>query len=148
MKPRGRLTLTIRNAGGELVAERRTTNRVLQSGAKVIAALFTGVRKSGIDNVRFGFGIEPLALDAKGPFFVNSPVMALAADNFTVESGPDVVTVHVRVPFKPEANIAKVSEAGLFAGDDLYNHVLFEPVDMTSGQAITFFWEIEFPFGN
>ena len=148
MKPRGRLTLTIHNAAGELVAERRTTNRVLESGAKVIASLFTGERKSGIDKVRFGFGTEPLPLHAKKPFFANGPEMVLGTGNFRVEPGPDVVTVHVRVPFKPQANIAKVSEAGLFAGDDLYNHVLFEPIDMTAGQEITFFWEIDFPFGN
>ena len=148
MKPKGRLTLTIFNAGGELVAERRTTNRVLQSGANVLATLFTGVRKSGIDSVRFGFGTQPLELNAKEPFFATGAEMALSAGNFTVETGPDAITVHVRVPFKPDANIAKVSEAGLFAGKDLYNHVLFEPVDMTAGQVITFFWEIEFPFGN
>ncbi len=56
--------------------------------------------------------------------------------------------VNIRLSFTPTTDVGAVSEAALFANQDLYNHVLFEPVDMKTGQTITFYWEIAFPFGN
>jgi len=163
MKPQGRLTLTIRDAEGSIVAERHAQNRVLRGGAQLIAGLFAGkVTTGGINRVRFGFGTDPLPPDAIDvrprfvipeppllPFMVLNPEMALTwNDHFTIDDGPESVIVHVRAPLTPADSVEKVSEAGLFAGNVLYNHVLFEPVDMTVGQTITFFWEIEFPFGR
>src|SRR5215203_2960695 len=105
MRPQGRLQLTIRSAEGALVAERRASNRVLRSGAKILAGLFTGKRvpAGGIDKVRFGFGTDPLPLDATElrprfvipdvpnllPFVENGPETSLAADDFRIETGPD-----------------------------------------------------------
>lgn len=164
MRPQGRLQLTIRSADGALVTERRTSNRVMRRGAEILAGLFTGKRvpAGGIDKVRFGFGTDPLPLDATElrtrfvvpdvpnllPFVETGPETSLAPGDFTVETGPDAVLVNVSLSFTPPTDVNDVSEAALFAGNDLYNHVLFEPVDMKAGQTITFFWEIAFPFGN
>ena len=48
----------------------------------------------------------------------------------------------------PVVNLPDVTEAGLLAGEELYNQVVFEPVTMQASQNITFFWEIDFPFGQ
>lgn len=165
MHPEGRLLLTIHDADGTLVAERRTKNRVLQGGAKLIAELFSSKRKTSIDKVRFGFGTDPLPpegtelrkrfvdtgrfvgmfMDLSGPL----PEQALAEEDFSEpEIGPNAVTVRIRVRFKPAGDIPDVSEAGLYAGEELYNHVLFEPIDMAAGQDVTFFWKIDFPYGT
>jgi hypothetical protein len=162
MKSKGRLQLSIQASDGTLVAERRASNRVLRSGASIIAGLFTGARTVAINKVGFGFGGEPLSLEATAlsdrmidsgvpgllPAFEHGPEAFLAPTDFTVESGPDAVLVNVRLSFTPASDVNAVTEAALFAGQDLYNHVLFEPVDMKTGQTITFYWEIAFPFGN
>ena len=54
----------------------------------------------------------------------------------------------MNAPFKPTVDLTDVSEAGLLAGDVLYNQVVFEPVTLRPGQNVTFFWEINFPFGH
>ena len=50
--------------------------------------------------------------------------------------------------FQPTVELTGVTEAGLLAGDKLYNQVVFEPVTLRPGQDVTFFWEIDFPFGH
>ena len=61
---------------------------------------------------------------------------------------PDVVQVVVSSVFHPTVVLQDVTEAGLMAGDRLYNQVVFEPVTLRPGQDVTFFWEIDFPFGH
>jgi hypothetical protein len=159
MRPEGRLLLTVHDDQGTLVAERRTKNRVTQRGANLIAELFSGKRAKGIDRVRFGYGTDPLPLEATdlrkriftefGMFLDLDPLpeQALAANDFSVEIKPDVVTVTARVSFLPQSQLTAVSEAGLFSETELYNHVLFEPLDMVPNQTVTFFWKIDFPYG-
>ena len=55
---------------------------------------------------------------------------------------------HATVVFKPTVELVDVTEAGLRAGEKLYNQVVFEPVTLRPGQDITLFWEIDFPFGH
>ncbi len=59
-----------------------------------------------------------------------------------------MIKVIVNALFKPTVELKDVSEAGLLAGDVLYNQVVFEPVTLRPGQNVTFFWEINFPFGH
>jgi hypothetical protein len=152
--PQGRLLLTIRDERGEVVATRAAKNRVLRGGANVIANLFSGARTTPIDRVRLGFGqasIEPTA-DALTRPAEDIPQERLEAplktEHFTVRLADDRVTVDVAAPFEPQQDIAGVSEAGLVSGDVLYNQVVFEPVTLRQGQVVTFFWQIDFPFGQ
>jgi hypothetical protein len=153
--PQGRLTLTIRSRNGELVAERHARNLVVRSGADLIARLLSGgPGATPINFVRFGFGdhatpdatvltppveeIPPTALEA-----------AIAPASFSIDGGTDgMVKVNVSVPFNPTQDISGVTEAGLFAGQTLYNQVVFDPVTLTTGQVITFYWQIDFPYGR
>jgi len=153
MRPRGRVRLEVREPGGRVVAERRAANIVLRGGAELIAKLFAGTAGGPVDRVGVGFarevadaGITALTgLDGGDP----PPATPIPADSFTIDATrPGTVAVSVASVYHPATDLADVSEAGLLAGDDLYNQVVFEPVALRVGQDVTFFWEIEFPFGH
>jgi hypothetical protein len=156
LRPAGRLCLRVWSAPGQLVAERRGHNMVLRGGAAVIAGLFAG--KAGSEPINFvevGFGQELAAPDATSltPPNPSLPVAALRSpvapgDFALVTDRPDVVQVVVSSVFHPTVVLQDVTEAGLMAGDRLYNQVVFEPVTLRPGQDVTFFWEIDFPFGH
>jgi hypothetical protein len=156
-RPRGRLQLAVRAQDGQLLAERAATNIVLRQGAAIIARLFSGADSAlPIDEVRVGFAkvaatpeltaLTPPATPDIPPAALSSPVIA---SDFTVNvNRPGSVQVLVSSVFKPTVELKDVTEAGLLAGDALYNQVVFEPVTLRPGQEITFFWEIDFPFGH
>lgn len=151
------MVLQVRSADGGLVAERDTTNMVLRGGARLIANLFAGSGGAGrIDTIRIGFAGEPgnselLALtppDATLAIPDAALSTALPAESFEIKDDlAGFVRVNVSARFSPSREIAGVSEAGLLAGDTLYNQVIFEPVTLRNGQDVTFFWQIDFPFG-
>ena len=58
-----------------------------------------------------------------------------------------MVSVAVSALFTPTLDLVDVTEAALAAKDRLYNQVVFEPLHLRVGQSVTFFWQIEFPFG-
>jgi len=151
--PQGRLTLTIHTPDGRLVDRREARNLVVKGGAQLIAGLFSGKLSTPIDRVRVGFGKASAAvasdrLDAPQPHPENLQA-PLTKDNFTVDvTGETAVSVRVSAPFTPTADVAGVTEAGLFAGEVLYNQVVFEPINLSTGHVITFFWQIDFPFGR
>jgi hypothetical protein len=154
---RGRLRLAVRDRDGA-VTERRATNVVLQGGAQVVASLFAGAAGAKpIDRIGVGFGVEGADVAATGltpPADASIPAAALstpvAPADFAIATDADARLVRVTVApiFKPTVDLADVTEAGLLAGDSLYNQVVFEPVTLHVGQDVTFFWEIDFPFGH
>jgi hypothetical protein len=80
------------------------------------------------------------------PAALQSPV---APTDFTLATDrPAVVVVSLSSVFHPTDDLPDVSEAGLFGGDRLYNQVPFEPVTLRMGHDVTFFWEIQFPYGH
>ena len=153
----GRMTLTVR-ARGALVCERRAGNMVLRSGAGVIAALASGLAGAGpIDTIGIGFAREPggaemAALtppDAALAIPAAALRTALSTNSFRIISDrPGAVRLEIAAVFKPSQEIAGVTEAALLAGEVLYNQVIFEPVTLAVGQDVTFFWQIDFPFGH
>jgi hypothetical protein len=100
--------------------------------------------------------VESTALGAPPPPVPPAEAIAAAALRSPVRSEDfrldatrrDVVQVSVSTLFRPTVDLPEVSEAGLMAGNRLYNQVVFEPVTLRVGQDVTFFWEIDFPFGN
>src|SRR6478735_7439247 len=153
---RGRLRLQVREAD-LLVAERTADNAVLRGGAELVARRLGGLDASALSAVLVGFGTEAAHLDATSltpppgpnpppPEALSSPV---GPDDVTVDTGrPDAVVVRLATVFHPTQDLDGVSEAGLQGGDRLYNQVVFEPVSLLVGQDVTFFWEIDFPFGH
>lgn len=144
---RGRLRMV--TAAGE---ERRTNNSVLAGGAGLVARLFAGLPATPIDRVGVGFGTDPLGPDgvalrpgAADPATLTGPI---GPADFTVTATDDAVRVAIAATFTPTVELDGVTEAGLSAGDVLYNHVLFDPVKLQAGQAVSFFWDIDFPFDH
>jgi hypothetical protein len=157
LRPRGRLSLTVR-AGGRVVARRQARNMVLRQGAAIVAGLFAGSPGGlPINRVKVGFakdgGTPELTALTPPPPPLTAPPETLSAplgaDAFhVVADQPDSVRVSITALFKPTVDLPGVSEAGLLAGDRLYNQVVFEPIHLQIGQDVTFFWEVDFPFGR
>src|SRR5262245_39456630 len=151
----GKLRLSI-HASGRLLARRRARNMVLRSGAGLIARLFTGAANSApVNHIRVGFAREAGSVDLAAltppdpPVAIEALQSPISPQDFTVVADqPGAIKVVVNALFKPTVELDDVSEAGLMAGDVLYNQVVFEPVTLRPGQDVTFFWEIDFPFGR
>lgn len=152
----GRLTLTVESANSELLEVRHASNMVLRKGAQIIASLFAGAPGSKpIDQIQVGFAREAATaeLTALTPPANDIPAAALrsvlTADSFKIVTDkPRNIQVSVSAVFQPTVDLENVTEAGLLADNELYNQVVFEPVTMRAGQNVTFFWEIDFPFGQ
>ena len=162
MRLKGRMRLEVRSRSGAIIAERRAGNIVLRNGAALVAKLFSGAAGvSAINTLQVGFGTEQATADATAlappptppppgtpipPDALKSPV---APANFQiVTDNPNFVQVNITAVFHPTVDLDNVSEAGLLADDQLYNQVVFEPVPLRVGQDVTFFWEVDFPFGH
>jgi hypothetical protein len=152
----GRMLLEVRELDGRLVAERRATNIVLRGGAELVAKRFAGQANTPINRIGVGFGREAADVGVTaltGPSGDGIPAAALFTEippeSFTVDTTlASAVGVTVASLFHPTVDLPDVSEAGLLADDLLYNQVVFEAVTLKVGQDITFFWEIQFPFGH
>lgn len=152
---RGRMRLLIRSQDGRVVAERRADNIVLRQGAGIVARLFSGDAQSkAINQIQVGFGTESATAETtslKVPPDINLSAVKspLTPEMFSVVMDkPNIVQVLVSAVFHPTKELKNVTEAGLLADDKLYNQVIFESVTLRVGQDITFFWEIDFPFGH
>ena len=155
--PRGSLVMQVREKGA-LLAERRATNMVLRGGATLIADLFAGnAAGKPIDTIGVGFATDPgnaeLTALTPPPATANIPpaalVTTLTAGSFQIVTDQaNAVQVKIAAVFKPTQDLEAVSEAGILAGTALYNQVIFEPVTLRVGQDVTFFWQIDFPFGH
>lgn len=154
--PRGRMHLRVQSREGVLMSERRATNIVLRQGAAIIARLFSGAAGSQpINQIQVGFAKEAATteLTALTPSEANLPLAALrspvsAGDFRVVTDRAGFIQVAISAVFRPTIDLQDVTEAGLLAGEQLYNQVVFEPVTLRVGQDVTFFWEVDFPFGH
>jgi hypothetical protein len=152
---RGGMRMEVRDGQG-LVTVREARNIVVQAGAELVARRFAGLDCPPIDRVRVGFGravadVAATALQgpATGQFDAAALQSAVAPADFTLATDrPAVVIVSLSSVFHPTVDLPDVSEAGLFGGDHLYNQVAFEPVTLRVGHDVTFFWEIQFPYGH
>jgi hypothetical protein len=153
----GRLRLEVRDPDGATTS-RCAENVVLQRGAEIVAGLFAGSDGSGpIDTLQVGFGVDGADVGATSltpPPDGGIDAAALANPvqkaDFAVETDADarLVRVSIATTFHPTVELDGVTEAGLLAGDRLYNQVVFDPVTLRVGQDVTFYWEIDFPFGH
>jgi len=153
---RGHLRIVSRAAGGGDIELRSAHNLVVRGGARMVAALMVGeAGAEPINRIRLGFAresadAESSTLTAADPVIDDAMLeSAIAPESFTVNDTLDgVVRIAIAAEFEPAIDLEEVSEAGLFAGARLYNQVVFEPVSLRQGQRVTFFWDIEIPFGD
>ena len=154
---KGRLRLLVSDSGGAPVAERRGSNIVVRRGAEIVASLLSGAAGSApLNRVEVGFGRETANVEATAltpPPDTGIPPESLRAtvppEAFQIQTDrPGILQLFVTTRFQPSVELTDVSEAGLMANTVLYNQVVFEPVTLRVGQEVTFFWEVDLPYGH
>ncbi|QPJ61317.1 MAG: hypothetical protein G3M70_05190 [Candidatus Nitronauta litoralis] len=167
---RAQVHLELRDiASGKLLENRHAKNTVMQSGAMLIAELFSG-RGSRITHMGVGtndgtpddISIVELRNEPVGenPALTGGLLAPISTDSFQFEINAvkRLVQVRVRATLPSDAAVGMVREAGLISqqvpegeGDPtnvLYNRVTFAPIDKKDDHELTLFWEVEFPFGD
>jgi hypothetical protein len=168
----GRLRLDVRDRRGLVVARRVVPNTVFQSGAMLMAELFSGRAATPVNGMGVGTDPQPSAApyesvvldvnDEAGQPLVGPVAVALAPDDVAVDTLPDELRVRVtaRGVLPPEGARAAdggpvdIAEAalGVLADDGLslariYNRVTFEPVPKRPEHDLALYWEVFFPYG-
>ncbi|MGD8207218.1 MAG: hypothetical protein PVH47_03980 [Thiohalocapsa sp.] len=155
----GHLTLRVHAPDGAPIAVRSAQNMVVRGGAELVANRLVGRETAPINRLVLGFARE--AADAEigrltppdpaldPPIQADELAAAIAAEAFAIDATLDgLVRIAVAAPFEAARELPEVSEAGLFADDRLYNQVVFDPITLAPGQRVTFFWDIDIPFGD
>jgi hypothetical protein len=151
---RAHLRLELKSKSGETIAVRQGYNSVLQSGASLLAQLFSG-HGSAITHMAIGTSDTPEG-DAFGTTALTDAIVTpIAADGFSVDP-PDavkrVVRVRVRATVPAAGVVGTIREAALMSmsGETttLYNRVTFSPIEKTADHELTLFWEVGFPYGD
>lgn len=156
-----RFALKLTQNGG-VIAERKTRNTVMASGAQIVASLFAG---SGVPVTHMAVGVSDAApedtaltsLSNAGDEALVGEIVAPVAPasiRFETDNVRRLVRVFMRATLPNAAAVGTIREAGLIArrpdpdGDTLYNRVTFAPITKADDHELTLFWEVEFPFGD
>jgi len=168
----GRLQLHVRDARGRVIAHRCVPNTVFQSGAILVAELFSGVISTPVNGMGVGTDPQPSSApyesveldtnDEAGQPLEGPLAVVLAPEIIVVEPLADEMRVRVsaRGVIPPEGARAvdggpvDIAEAalGVLADDGLslariYNRVTFEPVPKRPEHDLDLYWEVFFPYG-
>ncbi len=159
---RGQLTLRLTDREGRVVHQQQRANRIVQSGRRLVAQLFSGVTSgtppARVTHMAVGTDGTPPADDqtallaqraARKPF-----TEVVYADFDEPVPGGGAVVKRVRASVTAvfdfdEANdpTTPLREAGIFngaTGGVMYNRVVFEPVTKTNSFKLTLLWDIVF----
>lgn len=157
------LHLQLTDRRGAVVGERHAHNTVMESGARLVAGLFSG---AGTPITHMGVGtsgatpddvsVTALRNEADGdiPALAGDTAAAIPPEAFTSRLVAErrVVQVRVRATLPATAAVGTIREAGLLARSDeeavLYNRVVFAPIVKEGDHELTLFWEVDFPFGD
>jgi hypothetical protein len=151
---RAQLRIELRGSKGELLGVRQAKNSVLQSGAGLLAHLFAR-QGAGITHMAVGTSDAPETEAFSTTALAGATEVAIAPDAFQIDP-PDtvkrVVRVRVRGTVPAAAAVGTLREAALLARDgdnvQLYNRVIFAPIDKAGDHELTLFWEVGFPYGD
>lgn len=151
---RALLRLELRGSSGRLLDVRQARNSVLQSGAGLLANLFAG-QSVGISHMAVGTSDAPESDAFSTTALSNATEVAIPAEAFQIDP-PDpvkrVVRVRVRGTIPAADAVGTLREAALMArsGDSvqLYNRVIFAPIEKGNDHELTLFWEVGFPYGD
>jgi hypothetical protein len=155
-----------------VVARRAARNTVYQTGAILVAELFSGRVATPVNGMGVGTNPQPSAApyetvtlntnDDAGQPLVGPVAVPLAAEDVAVDALPDETRVRVtaRGVIPPEGARAAdggpvdIGEAALgVLGEDglslarIYNRVTFEPVPKRPEHDLALYWEVFFPYG-
>ena len=160
MDMRGQLTLLLSDHTGEVVFQQKYKNRIVTSGRKLVAEMFSGqfggAPPAAVSHMAVGSG-DAAAADGDAALAAQrGGRKAISSAKLTTfnETQPSGVVQRVRVSLQAvfdfnEANDPAVPlrEAGVFNADTggvMYNRVVFEPVTKTDAFRLTLLWEVVF----
>ena len=153
-KIKGHLRL-VAHSDGRARAVREAHNLVVRGGGELVARRLFGSDVPPVNRVALGFARDSADPDATA---LTPPEAVIAPEALSADLAPEALTfstdqdgfvrVSIAAEFTPVADLENVTEAGLFSDDTLYNQVVFEPVTLRTGQRVTFFWDIDIPFGD
>jgi hypothetical protein len=151
---RAQLRIELRGSKGELLTVREANNSVLQSGAGLLAHLFAR-QSAGITHMAVGTSDAPETEAFATVALAGATEVAIPPDAFHIDP-PDTVKRLVRVRVRatiPAADaVGTLREAALLARDgdkvQLYNRVIFAPIEKGNDHELTLFWEVGFPYGD
>lgn len=153
----GFLTIQIHDLSQHLMEEVKVKNDIVTDGREIVAKQFAGIEVDTISHLAVGTGgikdddtkkdVNPtqdkaLTTEVSRKEFSKTPVVEQMGD------GHWKVIVETTLE-QDEANDEKLSEAGLFNGEDknsskMYNRVTFKPINKSKDFTLTLKWEIIF----
>ena len=160
---RATVRLELRNDTGDIIDVRRAKNSVMQSGAELLANLFTGKSSKGITHMGVGISGEPendafvresLTTAGDAPDALTGATdTPIAPADFTVKADADrrVIIVQGHATLPKAAAVGTLREAALRsqdAGTKLDTRVTFAPIKKQDDHELTMFWEVTFPYGD
>ncbi len=156
---RGTLTLRLTDQDGRLVHEQRCHNRIVTSGRRLVAQLFTGVTTgvppSKVTHMAVGTdGATPADADAglRAQRGARNPISDVTYTEFDETSAGQVVkrvkaSLTAVFDYGDANGTDPLREAGVFNADTggvIYNRVVFDPVTKTNAFRLTLLWDIVF----
>lgn len=145
----GILTITLRDAAGRVVDERKADNLITNAGRELLGRLWTGGVQLDASSMAIAIGtgdapekVEDIALAAR-------VAAAAASAAAPVADGAQMkVTVTATHKGAELTGTQKVCEAGIelkvAGGTVLYNRVTFPPINRTPNLDMTLSWEVLF----
>ena len=148
----GRLTITLRDAAGRLVAEQRVNNLITTAGRTFLARLLTGGVQLDANGIAVAVGTGQLPPDPANTALgaqVASATASSVAPKMVTEAGVArvVATITATLPGAGLAAPQPLSEAGIVltpAGGApvLYNRVIFPVINRAPNLDLTLTWEV------
>ena len=148
--PKGRLTIQIRDASGQVMDTVAAQNSIVLTGRDLVAKLFINENIGPVSHVAVGTGTaatDPNTTTALSNELFRKSINAINPVQHlsTTQDNKKKVTISCDLDFS-EANGA-LTEAGLFnaaSNGIMYNRVVFPPVNKTPDFKLTLIWEITF----
>ena len=160
MDMKGALTLLLTDRDGNVVQETRHSNRIVQSGRRLVAQLFAGVAggtpPTKVTHMAVGSGAGAETDHQTGLVAERAPRKEIIEVTYVeVDDKSQTGSVRrVRATLKAVFDFADANdlttplrEAGVFtavSGGVMYNRVVFEPVTKTNAFKLTMLWDVTF----
>lgn len=145
----GILTITLRDAAGRVVDERKADNLITNAGRELLGRLWTGGVQLDASSMAIAIGTGDAPEKVEDTALAARVAAAAASAAAPVADGAQMkVTVTATHKGAGLAETQKVCEAGIeltaAGGTVLYNRVTFPPINRTPNLDMTLSWEVLF----
>jgi hypothetical protein len=143
---KGRLTLKLHDASGNLVKEHAADNAIVMAGRDLVAKLFAGIATDPISHIAVGTGNTAVDPANDTALKAESARKLITTKNITTDVGKMRITVSAE--FGADV-IGALTEAAIFNSATansgvMYNRVVFDTINKPAEFKLTLVWEILF----